>query len=120
MYRLLVLALIINISSSYAQNGQLSGFVRDAKTLEPLIGVAVRLDGTSIGGVTDVKGFYTIQNIPSKSYNIEASYVGYKNETRYNFVIKSGGNPELNFEMEEATNSLEEVVVVAKSFQKGR
>lgn len=98
--------------------GEISGFVRDARTEEPLIGVTVRLEDSALGSTTDINGFYTIKNIPAQSFNITASYVGYQSSTRYNVVVRSGGNPNLNFTLEEAVDELSEVVVQASPFEK--
>ncbi|MGB3852382.1 MAG: TonB-dependent receptor, partial [Tunicatimonas sp.] len=96
----------------------LSGTVRDARTEEPLIGATIRLEGTDIGAVTDVKGFYQLENISAQTYNVSASYVGYKPATRFNVVVRSGGNPALNFDLSEALDSLGEVVVLASPFER--
>ncbi|MEZ4954381.1 MAG: TonB-dependent receptor [Saprospiraceae bacterium] len=99
---------------TFAQNtGTLSGYVRDAKTSEPLIGATVQLDGTELGTVTDIDGFYEITDIPTKSYAITASYLGYEPRTEFNVIIKSAGTPELNFNLTEAIEALNEVVVKA-------
>lgn len=45
---------------------------------EPLIQATVFLVGTYHASVTDEKGYYEISNVPSGSYTIKASYVGYK------------------------------------------
>ncbi len=99
-------------------NGQLGGFVRNARTGELLIGATVRMEDTEMGGVTDVNGYYTIPNIPAKTYNVIASSVGYQALTRYNVVVRSGGNPDVNFELKEAVGELGEVVVEASPFEK--
>ena len=110
---------ILNLFTAHAQStGNLSGFVKDAKTEEPLIGVTVKVEETDLGGVTDLNGYYTINNIPAKSYNVTASYVGYKPVTRFNVVVKSGGIPDLNFSLEETVDELGEVVVKASPFIK--
>ncbi len=107
------------IFSAQAQNtGELSGYVRDAKTEEVLIGVSVRLEGTDLGSVTDINGYYAIKNVPAKSYNVVASYVGYQSRTRYNVVVKSAGTPNINFNLQESVDELSEIVVTASPFQK--
>ncbi len=106
-------------SMTYAQStGQLSGYVRDAKTEEPLIGVTVKIEDTGLGSTTDIDGYYQITGIPAQTYKITASYVGYQSSTRYNVVVRSGGNPDLNFELSEAVDELSEVVVQASPFEK--
>lgn len=99
-------------------NGELSGYIKDSKTEEPLIGVTVRLMDTDLGAVTNLEGFYTIKNIPAKTYSVEASYIGYKNVIQYNIVVRSGGNADLNFRLEESISELESVIVVANPFEK--
>jgi len=99
-------------------NGALSGRVIDAKTGEPLIGASVFLQGTDLGTATDVDGTFRISNIPFKTYNIEASYVGYTSSTRFNIVIRSEGNIDLTFKLVEQANELGEVVVKPNPFEK--
>ena len=43
-----------------------TGTVKDANG-EPMIGVSVMVDGTSIGGITDLDGNFTIQKVPENS-----------------------------------------------------
>ncbi len=98
--------------------GELSGSVKDAKTGETIPGATVQILETTLGAVTNGQGFYTIKNIPAKTYSVQASFVGYETVIRYNIVIKSGGVPDLNFELKEAVSELEEVVVTANPFEK--
>jgi len=58
--------------------GGLSGTVRDSQSGEPLPGANVYLDGTAIGGVTNLDGVYHIKQIPSGSYTVKITFVGYK------------------------------------------
>jgi len=118
--RLFIILFILPIQSfqSFAQTGELSGLVTDAKTGEPLIGATVILDGTTIGDATDQNGRYFIENIPTSSYNVAVSYVGYLSVTKFNIVIRSEGNPDLNFELEEDALLLGEVVVTPNPFEK--
>lgn len=99
-----------------AQNtGSLSGYVRDARSGEPLIGAAVAIENTPLGAITDLDGFYQIDNIPTQTYQVSASYLGYEKDTRFNVIVRSAGNPALNFDLQEAVEQLNEVVVSASS-----
>lgn len=99
-----------------AQNsGSLSGYVRDARSGEALIGAAVAIENTQLGAITDLDGYYQIDNIPTQTYQVSASYLGYEKETRFNVIIRSAGNPALNFDLQEAVEQLNEVVVSASS-----
>lgn len=118
-YVLLLLFLALTTALS-GQTGSLSGKVTDQLTGEPLIGAAVQLDGTSLGATTDLAGYYTITNIPANTYNITATYLGYRPLTQFNVVIRSDNNPDVNFPLEEAAVQLEELVVRPNPFAKDR
>jgi outer membrane receptor for ferrienterochelin and colicin len=109
----LVLALWAFAQVAFAQKtGVVIGTVVDKKTQEALIGVTIQAEGTTAGVVTDIEGKYKL-TLPIGSYNIKASFVGYKNETKYNIVINSGNVGILNFELLEEETQLEGVEVVA-------
>ncbi|MDX2301930.1 MAG: TonB-dependent receptor [Microscillaceae bacterium] len=102
-----------------AQNtATLKGFVKDAKTGEPLIGATVILESTSLGTSTDAEGYFTLENVEAKSYNITASYIGYENQTKFNVIVRSGANPDINFEMNEQAGAIDEIVIQANPFEK--
>jgi len=58
--------------------GSLSGTVRDSQSGEPLPGANIYLNGTAIGGVSDLNGLYLIKQIPAGSYMLKISFIGYK------------------------------------------
>eukprot|EP01029_Cantina_marsupialis_P013295 TRINITY_DN2947_c0_g2_i3.p1 TRINITY_DN2947_c0_g2~~TRINITY_DN2947_c0_g2_i3.p1 ORF type:complete len:782 (+),score=30.14 TRINITY_DN2947_c0_g2_i3:2858-5203(+) len=92
----------------------LYGYVTD-QTGQALIGASVFLENTSKGAITDVDGYYSIEDVTPGSYNLVVSYLGYKSQTRYNIDIKSVGNQLYNFVLEETSESLSEVVVSNKN-----
>lgn len=106
--------------SKIVATGKLNGYVRAAQTQEPLVGVTVILEGTTLGATTDVNGYYSLVDIPTKTYNVIASYVGYQSSTKYNIVINSGNAVNLDFDLEEASQKLGEVVVQASPFVKAQ
>ena len=116
-----ILFVLISLGTAQAQNqGSVSGNVTDVKTGEALIGVTVRVLDTQLGAVTDANGFYTIANIPATTYSVQASYIGYENQTKFNVVIRSGGIPDVNFQLEETTTQLTDVVITASPFEEAR
>ena len=65
----------------FAQNDiAVTGKVTEKGSGEPLIGVAVVVEGTQNGTVTSLDGGYTIQKVP-KDANLIFTYIGYKNIT---------------------------------------
>lgn len=95
----------------FSQNGTIVGTAKDKLTQEALIGATIVLEGTQIGGTTDVAGNFSLKNIPPKSYNITINYLGYESETRYNVLITNGNANFLNFELLPASSSLGEVTI---------
>ena len=90
---------------------RISGTVVD-KEKEPLIGVSILVQGTSIGTITDFDGHFYL-NVPDKRSVLEVSYVGYKKQE-----IRVGN--EINFfvTLDEDSEALDEVVVVGFGNQK--
>ena len=119
MRRALVgILLILGSFISQAQNtGTLSGRVIDSKSLLPLPGATLLVEGTSIGVITDDEGYFIIESLLPQTYNIRASYLGYTPETAFNVIVKSVGTADLLFKLEELAEVLEEVVVAKSPFR---
>lgn len=60
-------------------SGTITGNVSDATTGEALPAANVLVVGTSLGAATDLDGHYVISGVPSGSYTLRVSYVGYTN-----------------------------------------
>ncbi|MBL7917292.1 MAG: carboxypeptidase-like regulatory domain-containing protein, partial [Bacteroidia bacterium] len=56
----------------------LSGYVKDAKNGESLIGASVVKAGTTTGAVANEYGFYSL-TLPKGTHTIVVSYIGYEN-----------------------------------------
>lgn len=95
----------------FAQELTVRGSVKDTKG-EPLIGVTVRVKGTTIGTITDINGVFTLSNVP-RDATLEISYVGMKSQD-----IPVNGRTVIDVVMEEEAEMLEEVVVVGFGTQK--
>jgi len=107
--------------SLHAQNtGDLSGRIIDLQSQQPLEGATVVLEGTTLGVITDAEGYFTFESIPTQTYNVLVSYLGYESQTLYNIIVTSIGNRPLFFEMEEVAEGLEEVVVRQSPFRASR
>ena len=89
----------------------MSGTVVDAATGEPLIGATVRSSDGSATGVTDLDGNFTIKL--SKPATIEITYVGYQP-----LKVKVNPGESKEFQMQENSQLLDEIVVVGFGTQK--
>lgn len=102
------------VQQLYGASGKIEGRVTDATTGEYLYGASVIIEGTSLGAATDLDGKYIITNIPSGSYTLKVSYVGYKTIT-YTVQVKENDRVEKNIQMEAVAVSTAEVVVTAQA-----
>lgn len=71
------LAILLMSFVAVAQNS-ISGSVKDSQTGEPLVGANVVLEGTGRGATVDLSGKFEIRNIPSGSYVLRVSFLGYE------------------------------------------
>lgn len=107
-----LLLIFIMTSALGARADTVKGTVTD-DTGEPLIGVTVRVDGTSIGTATDLDGNYSI-NVPNiKKNHLLFGYVGMADQK-----IAVNGKTVINVTMKEDAALLDEVVVVGYGQQK--
>jgi hypothetical protein len=93
--------------------GQISGTVRDRATQQVLPGVTVVVEGRELGTATDEQGRYKLIGIPTGSYNLRASFVGYEPLLRANVSVTSGNANIINLELSAAAKQLGEVTVTA-------
>ncbi len=98
----------------FAQKATLKGVVVDKKTGEKLIGVNIYLSKTKIGVSTDENGLFSLENIPIGKYLLKVSYIGYQ-EYSQQITVKENEIKKLAISLKEASQSLSEVVVTAKS-----
>ncbi|MBC8044254.1 MAG: carboxypeptidase-like regulatory domain-containing protein [Rhizobacter sp.] len=64
---LILLALLLShdmFAQDSARTGVIIGKVIDRETREPLIGAALRIEGTRLGGTTKISGDFKIVNVP--------------------------------------------------------
>ena len=106
---LLTLFLVFIIVFLSAQTNTLSGYVKDAKTGEALIGATVYIPEESKGATTNVYGFYSI-TLNSAVHQVKYSYVGYDNVIK---TIDFKDHIRINVELSEAEDLLDELVVEA-------
>ncbi len=94
--------------------GKISGTVIDSKTKEPLIGVNVVLQGTTLGASTDVEGYYVILNVSPGTYTVKATYIGYSPATFTNVRINIDQTTNVDITLSEEAILGKEIVVVAQ------
>lgn len=86
-----------------------SGTVTSGDDGEPVVGAAVKVEGTNTGTVTDVNGHFQL-NAPAGA-KLVVTYLGMKSQT-----VKAGGN--IKVVLQNDSKTLDEVMVVAYGTQK--
>ena len=118
MLRLLTILFACFLSSvSFAQNSIIRGFVYDKINGNPLVGVVVKVQNHTMGGITDEKGFYTINDIPAGNYVLMTTTIGY--DTVYSQVkVGDGGIYTEVIYLESKTRNLTGVHITAEKQRK--
>jgi len=93
-----------------AQTINVKGVVKDAKG-ETLIGVSVKVVGTTGGTITDISGAYEIK--ASGNSKLSFSYIGYQTE-----LVDVNGKTYINVTLKDEDKSLNEVIVVGYGTQR--
>jgi TonB-linked SusC/RagA family outer membrane protein len=92
-------------STILAQEKTVRGLVAD-ESGEPMIGVTVQIEGTSIGTVTDIDGNFMLK-IPRPESEISFSFVGYNTQ-----IVPVGNREYINVTMLENVTMMEDLIVI--------
>ena len=103
---LLLLAVLGWTCVAMAQNLKVSGTVY-APDGTPAVGVAVLVDGTTVGTTTNSEGGYTLNNVPANA-RLQFRYIGMQNQT-----VAVAGKTRIDVTMADDTIGMDEVVVTA-------
>lgn len=111
---LVVLLLVILPSLAMAQSGKLRGTVTDKETNDPLIGVNITLEGTSLGAATDINGEYVVLGVPPGVYTVRSSYISYQEQAISNIRVSAALTTTLDFHLQPSTIEMAALEVVAE------
>lgn len=114
----LLLLMFTGLQIMQAQQAySIKGIVKDAANGEPVSFANVVIWNTIEGTVTDSIGQFEITGVSPGSYRLQASFIGYKPTVTAEFRIS---NKDMFFpiELEESSESLQEVSIVASPFRK--
>src|SRR5690606_35387386 len=109
----LLKAQMIMESDNLQRPGSISGIII-SELEEPLSRISIRLEETQAGTVTDNEGKFDIRNLPAGNYTITASGIGYT-ASKKNIRVHAGEITTINLQLDKATQSLNEVVIVGNA-----
>ncbi len=107
------LAFLCWYTTTYAQTGKIGGTVVDQNN-DPLPGVNVIVEGSTIGAVTDVDGVFSVLNVRPGIHSLRATFIGFTPVTVEGIRVAIELTTEVNITMQEEALGLGEVVVVAE------
>ncbi len=110
---LLIFIFIGENSISAATTGKISGRIYDTETKQPLAGVNVLIEGTTMGAAANANGEYFILNVPPGKYTVIATMMGYETLRQQEVLVQIGLTTTLNFNLNQTAIEGKEVVVIA-------
>jgi len=106
IFALLFLGVLVSLFSQSRLT--ISGYIKDARTGEDLIGATVSVkELPSKGAEANSYGFFSL-TLPAGNYEITSQYAGYKPQTQQ---IKLSKSMKINFSLSEQSKELHEVVI---------
>ncbi len=98
-----------------ATTGKIAGTIRDADTNEPLPGVNVTIQNTTLGDATDLDGYFSIIGVPPGNYTVVVTMMGYKTHRIQDADVDINMTTQLDVKLEPTVlEAGEEVTVVAE------
>jgi len=121
---LFILTILVNSLTLYPLTGDdvrhntIEGRVFNARTGESLPGVNLIVNELeAVGAATDANGYFSIR-VPTGSYSVTASYIGFQSVVRTDVVVTTRGSSWLTIRMTESYIGLEEVEITPDYFDR--
>ena len=103
---------MLPLSLSAQTSSKIIGQIIDQSNGNPLPGVNVMVENSSLGAVSDNDGFFVILNVPTGLQIIRASYIGYQDVVIENVRVSANITSEINIDMKQKTLELDEAIVI--------
>ena len=104
--------IFLTASSVFAEPGNITGKVLDAKTKESLPFANVVVMGTGLGGMSMDDGSFFIQNVPEGTYTVKATYMGYDSEEMPEVTVRPYTTTEISFSLYRTVLAAADEVIV--------
>ena len=111
-YFLLLIYFLCSQTLWAGQTGKITGKITDSSNSEPLVGVNVIIEATSMGAAADLEGDFVILNVPPGTYTLFASMIGYKKTYISNVKIFVDRTTRVDFKLEPTVLELGESITV--------
>ncbi|NHZ84718.1 MAG: TonB-dependent receptor plug domain-containing protein [Planctomycetia bacterium] len=111
---IILLSVTIQTGLIAGTTGKIVGRVTDAETGEPLIGLNVIIENTSLGAACDVDGYYYVLNVPPGTYSVKLMMIGYRETIVTNVQVSSDRTTTVDAQISQIVLDAEAVIVVAQ------
>lgn len=112
---LLLIILLVQANLLGQITGKIQGVVKDSRTGDALPGVNIIVVGTAYGSATNSEGEYFILHVPSGSYTLKFSMIGYKDLIVQDVNVRAELTTKIDAQLEETTLEIGgEIVVIAQ------
>lgn len=108
---LIVVGMLLSAAQAFAL-GRIQGQITDKSTGEPVAGVNVVVKGTYKGASTDLDGYYVIVGVTPGSYDLQATFIGYKVSLVTDVNVKDDSATTIDFAMEPTVLALGQEIIV--------
>lgn len=95
--------------------GRITGTVVDAQSGEPMIGANVRVDGLAIGAIVDLNGHYMIKTVPSGTYTLVFTMIGYAQMKITKVQVVTGEVTKIDVRLNEEILEVEGITIEAEA-----
>ncbi|HKW46955.1 MAG TPA: SusC/RagA family TonB-linked outer membrane protein [Gemmatimonadaceae bacterium] len=107
------------LAAAQQPTGTISGRIVDRASQQAIIGVTVRVVGTTRAAQTGDQGTYRITGVPSGTVSVQALRIGYASATRP-ITMTDGGTSTLDFALDQAATQLDIVQITATGQEQSR
>jgi len=109
---LIILLSLIPILAFAQTSGRITGTITERATGEPLVGVNITIEGTFIGAAADEDGYYNIIQVPSGTYTVVFSMIGFQQVRVTDVVVRTGLTTTIDMQMDEQLTEADQDIVV--------
>ncbi len=111
---IVLLTMFFSLIALAGTKGKIVGVVTEKGTGKVLAGANILVVDTELGAMTDKDGHYFILNIPSETYSMKVTYIGYAPVIVKNVKVIQDIVTEINVEMESQAIEMGTVEVIAE------
>lgn len=112
----LVLIMTISLSANENPKGSINGQVIDRDTKQEIVGAVVEILNTGVLTATDIHGYFLIEGLDPKTYNLKISAPYYVTTYKTDVLVTGKQSSKIVIELKVASYETDEVVVTSERY----